>query len=389
MTVITPSSTGELAQVLAEAASQARRVSLFGNNSKRLMGGPIDQSASRVSTAALRRVLDYEPNDLTISVEAGLPFAELQATLAKNGQMVALDPPFWKDATVGGVVATNSSGPIRRGFGTVRDLIIGMSFATLEGKLIKSGGMVVKNVAGLDMAKLLIGSFGTLAAIATVNFRVHALPEETRTFLFSFADLDRAIEKRDAVLHSVLQPMAVDLLSPVAATRLGQRGNLRGGYLLAIRAGGSKAVLDRYGRELDGAEVLTPDAEFWQQNREFVPEFMKRNPSGTVLRLSTTFADISKVLRMASGPAISRAGSGVTYVCLSSWQPVPAFWKAAQENGWGAVVEFASDEARLAKELWLQPSTAARENAFDIMKQVKQMFDPANLLNASRLYGRI
>jgi FAD/FMN-containing dehydrogenase len=164
--------------------------------------------------------------------------------------MIALDPPFWNDSTVGGVVATNSSGPIRRGFGTARDLIIGMSFATLEGKLVKSGGMVVKNVAGLDMAKLLIGSFGTLAAITTVNFRVHALPEETRTFLFSFADLDRAIEKRDAVLHSVLQPMAVDLLSPVAATRLGRRG-----YLLTIRAGGSKAVLDRYGRELDGAEV--------------------------------------------------------------------------------------------------------------------------------------
>ncbi len=256
--------------------------------------------------------------------------------------MIALDPPFWNDATVGGVVATNSSGPIRRGFGTARDLIIGMSFATLEGKLIKSGGMVVKNVAGLDMAKLLIGSFGTLAAIATVNFRVHSLPEETRTFLFSFADLDRAIEKRDAVLHSVLQPMAVDLLSPVAATRLGQRGKMRGGYLLAIRAGGSKAVLDRYGRELDGAEVLTPDTEFWQQNREFVPEFMKRNPSGVVLRLSTTLADVSKVLRIASGPAISRAGSGVTYVCLSSWQPVPTLLesRAGKRLGSGGRVCF-------------------------------------------------
>ncbi len=384
MPVITPSSPGELAQVLAESASQTRCVCLFGKNSKRLMGGPIDPAATKVSTVALRRVLDYEPNDLTVSVEAGLPFAELQARLAKNGQMIALDPPFWNDSTVGGVVATNSSGPIRRGFGTARDLIIGMSFATLEGKLIKSGGMVVKNVAGLDMAKLLIGSFGTLAAIATVNFRVHALPEETRTFLFSLPDVDGAIEKRDAVLRSVLQPTAVDLLSPVAATRLGRRG-----YLLAIRAGGSKAVLDRYGRELDGAEVLTPDTEFWQQIREFVPEFMKRNPSGAVLRLSTTLAEVSKVLRIASGPAISRAASGVTYICLSSWQPVPAFWKAAQENGWGAAVEFASDEIRLSKELWLQPSTVARENAFDMMKQVKHMFDPANLLNVSRLYGRI
>ena len=384
MSAITPSSPEDLARVLAEAASKSERVCLLGKNSKRLMAGPIHHSAAKISTVGLKRILDYEPNDLTVSVEAGLPFAVLQATLAKHGQMVALDPPFWSESTVGGVVATNSSGPMRRGFGTARDLIIGMTFATLEGKLIKSGGMVVKNVAGLDMAKLLIGSFGTLAAITTVNFRVHSLPEETRSFLFSFPDLDRAVEKRDAILRSVLQPMAVDLLSPVAATRLGFRG-----YLLAIRAGGSKAVLNRYGRELESAEAIAPDREFWQLTREFTPEFLRRNPAGLVLRLSTTLSDVAKVLRMASGPVISRAGSGVTYVCLSSWQPAPAFWKAAQENHWSLAVEFAPDEVRQSRELWFQPATDGRKNAFDMMKQVKNMFDPANLLNVSRLYGRI
>ncbi|MDQ2944371.1 MAG: FAD-binding oxidoreductase [Acidobacteriota bacterium] len=384
MSAITPSSPEELAQVLAEAASQSRPVCLLGRNSKRLMGGPITSSGATISTIGLRQILQYEPNDLTISVEAGLPFAELQATLAKHGQMIALDPPFWSEATVGGVVATNSNGPMRRAFGTARDLIIGMTFATLEGKLIKSGGMVVKNVAGLDMAKLLIGSFGTLAAITTVNFRVHSMSEETRSFLFSFPDVERAMEKCDAILRSVLQPVAVDLLSPVAAARVGRRG-----YLVAVRAGGSRAVLDRYGRELDGAEILNADTEFWQQTREFTPEFMRRNPSGVVLRISTRLGDISNVLRMSPGPVVSRAGSGVTYVYLSSWQPVAALWKASQENGWSVVVEFASDEIRQAKELWLQPTSVARENAFDMMKQVKQMFDPANLLNTSRLYGRI
>jgi len=384
MSAITPSSPEEMAEVLATAASDKRRVCLIGKNSKRLMAGPVTAPNATVSTSRLRRILQYEPNDLTISVGAGLPFAELQATLARQHQMIALDPPFTSEATVGGVVATNSNGPMRRGFGTARDLIIGMTFAALEGKLIKSGGMVVKNVAGLDMAKLLIGSFGTLAAITTVNFRVHSLPEETRSFLFSFSDLDRATEKRDTILRGVLQPMAIDLLSPVASARLGFRGNL-----LAIRAGGSRAVLNRYARELDGAEILSADADFWQQTREFTPEFMKRNPSGVVLRISTTLNGISKVLRMASGPAVSRAGSGVTYVYLSSWQSVPAFWKAAQENGWSAVVEFASDEIRQSKELWLPPVSAGRENAFDMMKRVKQLFDPANILNVSRLYGRI
>src|SRR3569833_2365954 len=118
-------------------------------------------------------LLHYEPNDLTVSVEAGTRWSELQKTLAKNRQRIALDPPFAADATVGGVVASNTSGPLRKQFGTARDLVIGMQFATLEGKLVRTGGMVVKNVAGLDMGKLMVGSFGTLAVITSVNFRLH------------------------------------------------------------------------------------------------------------------------------------------------------------------------------------------------------------------------
>ena len=139
-----------------------------------------------VSTSCMRRVLQYEPRDLTISVEAGLPFAELSALLEQNRQMIPLDPPYFDRATVGGVVASNASGPRRRMYGTARDVVIGMSFATLEGKVAKSGGMVVKNVAGFDMAKLLIGSFGTLAAIASVNFKLAPMPLETRTFVMRF-----------------------------------------------------------------------------------------------------------------------------------------------------------------------------------------------------------
>jgi glycolate oxidase FAD binding subunit len=120
--------------------------------------------------------------------------------------MIALDPPFPAQATVGGIVSANSSGPMRRLFGTARDLIIGMQFATLDGRLVRTGGMVVKNVAGLDMGKLMIGSFGTLAVITSVNFRLHPLPEETSTFLLSFPELDSAIEKRDSIAGSLRPP---------------------------------------------------------------------------------------------------------------------------------------------------------------------------------------
>src|ERR1700728_592130 len=190
MPLITPSSAEDLARALEEAASNSQTIAVCGNNSKRLMAGPLLPADVTLSTAKLRRVLQYEPNDLTLSVEAGMPFSDVQKLLATHGQMIALDPPHSTEATMGGVVATNSSGPLRRAFGTARDLAIGMTFATLDGKLVKTGGMVVKNVAGLDIGKLMIGSFGTLAVMTSINFRVHALPRETRTFLFSCPDIE-------------------------------------------------------------------------------------------------------------------------------------------------------------------------------------------------------
>lgn len=386
MSRLTPSSAEELAEALKQAGSQSRTVTVMGNDSKRLMGGPVLPADIVISTAGLRRVLQYEPNDLTISVEAGIPFAELQALLARRKQMIALDPPFSSQATIAGIVATNSSGPMRRSFGTARDLIIGMKFIMLDGKTIKTGGMVVKNVAGLDIGKLMIGSFGTLAVIASINFRLHSLPPETRTFLFMFPDLEAAIAKRTEILRSVLQPAAIDLISPAAAARLGYRG-----YVLAIRASGSSAVLNRYARHLTGSAELTfdQDSSLWQQIREFSAEFLKRQPAGVVLRISTPLNDVRTLLRLISGPCISRCGSGITYIYLSSWQDVAPSFKAATEHGWSAMVEFAPDEIRSANELWRLPSSTAGAEAFAIMKKVKQMFDPENLLNRRRLYGRI
>jgi glycolate oxidase FAD binding subunit len=386
MPLFTPSSAEDLARTIRDAAANAKTVSLIGNNSKRLMGGPLLPADVTVSTAALSRVLQYEPNDLTISVEAGMRFAALQELLSRNRQMLALDPPFLSQASVGGVIASNSTGPMRRTFGTGRDLVIGMKFATLEGKIVSTGGMVVKNVAGLDMGKLLVGSFGTLAVITSINMRLHPLPERTGTFLFAYANLDAAIERRDGILSGVLKPLALDILSPAASARLGRRG-----YVLALRAAGSRAVLNRYARELEGSERLTGAEEenFWIQIREFTPDYLKRQPNGIVVRLSTTLNDVCAVLRAVSGAAIARAASGVTCVYLSTWQGVSPLRRASQEHNWGMVIEYAPDEIRAEKELWLLPSRPGAANAFAMMKKVKQMFDPNNSLNRLRLYGRI
>jgi len=200
--VIRPESAAQLAEALKALAQARRTIRLGGHFTKDRLGGPCLDSDETISTSALNRLLKYEPNDLTVSVEAGMPWRELERTLAEYGQMLPLEPPF-EDATVGGVIAANQSGPLRRLFGTARDMVIGMTFVTLDGQEIRTGGNVVKNVAGLDMGKLMIGSFGTLAGIASANFKVFPIPPASRTFVMEFATAAEAFARRRGVTHDL------------------------------------------------------------------------------------------------------------------------------------------------------------------------------------------
>lgn len=383
MSVITPSSPVELAAALGEAAARKETIALGGHFSKRRMGGAIQPADIQLSSSRLKNVLQYEPKDLTISVEAGLAWCELASMLARERQMVPLDPPFSDTATVGGVIATNGSGPRRRLYGTARDFVIGMKFATLAGKLVQSGGMVVKNVAGLDMAKLMIGSMGTLAAIAVVNFKVIPIPAAERTFLIGCDSLLRAIETRDAILRSFLQPSALDLLNPAASARLGQDG-----FTLAIQAGGNTAVLDRYQRELGAPASLTVlDSEaqpsFWRAIQNFTSDFLDRAAEGAVVRISATLSQLRGIVETLAVPVLARAGSGVVYAYFETAGEAADWLAGAIARGWKAIMEYAP-ENRASFDLWPQPG-----NDLGVLEQVKSKFDPDRLINRGRLYNRI
>lgn len=365
MQIENPQTAGQTAEVLAASAAANRTIHAGGAFSKIRMGGPVPASDVTVSTVGLSRVLQYEPRDLTISVEAGLPWSELTRILAGNRQMIPLDPPFFEHATVGGVIAANTSGPRRRLYGTARDVVIGMQFATLEGKLIQSGGMVVKNVAGLDMGKLMIGSFGTLAVITVINFKLAPVPPATRTLLFQVESAEKAFVTRDAILRGVLQPSALDLLNPGAAARIGLNG-----WCLLVQAGGNEKMLDRYSRELPAAEII--DEGIWKRIREFTPAFLAENPNGAVCRLSATLMGLKETMPRLGAPAVARAGSGVTYVHYTD---------ATQATG---LVDYRPANGALGREQWPDPPSG-----FDTMRRIKQMFDTRNLLNPGRLYGRI
>lgn len=381
MNVLSPQSPEELAGTLAECAGTGRSVDLGGAFTKQHMGGPVEPAKTRVSTIALNRLLQYEPQDLTVSVEAGMVWGEFQRLLGENRQMVPLDPPFHNRATVGGVIASNCSGPRRRLHGSARDAVIGMRFATLDGKLIETGGMVVKNVAGLDMGKLLIGSFGTLAAIATVNFKVSPVPPRSVTFVKTAHSPAELIAKRDARLGGVLQPVAIDLLNPHAASRLGLED-----WSLIVQAAGNEKVVERWRREMTGWLASEGDAEsaLWEQVREFTPRFLADHADGAVARVSVKLAEVASVAASVPVPLVARAGTGVCYAFFADCESASRWLGDAVNRGWSGVLEWIPARQCTSGEQWPRPG-----DDFETMRKVKAMFDPRGLLNRGRLYGRI
>lgn len=373
MTETRPSSEREVCEVLSSARGA---IELGGAFSKRAMSSTTGGDPDLViSMRGLRRVLQYEPRDLTISVEAGLPFAELSATLAEHKQMVPLDPPYFETATVGGVVAANTTGPRRRLYGTARDMVIGMTFAKLDGKLAKSGGTVVKNVAGFDMAKLMIGSFGTLAAVTVVNFKLSPMPPETRTFVKQFDSGQACMQSREALLRGVLQPAAIDALNPAASRRVGLDG-----FALVLQAGGSAAVMARYACELAGAQQMQGDDErrVWEVIREFTPNFIRDHAGAAIARVSSTITDTADVFASTTAPVVARAGSGISYLYFDGAEAAHDWMARPETAKWRYVFEYG-----------LTASNGVFGPEFEMMRVVKKLFDPDALLNPGRLYGRI
>ncbi|HZS49514.1 MAG TPA: FAD-binding oxidoreductase [Bryobacterales bacterium] len=399
MQKLQPADIGELKEVLAHCNAARKSIEIGGHFTKRWMGGSVQPADMVVSTARLNHVIDYEPRDLTISVEAGVGFRNLQELLRENNEMLPLDPPLAEQSTVGGVVAASCSGPRRRLYGSARDMVIGMTFVTVEGRPVRSGGMVVKNVAGLDMAKLMIGSFGTLAAIASVNFKVFPRPPKEKTFVLAFQSLERALQARDAVLRSALQPSVIDLANPALCRRLGLK--LGQGFWLLVEAGGIDAVLGRYERELKALARQLETAEFvsleadeaeslWRSVRDF-PALPPLNGSsetgpretGAVVRISTPLARLDQAFAAAGDwPALARAGTGVTYVrCEESPAELTGRARAA---GLYAVIESCSTGDKDNLELWADPGPE-----LDLMSRIKNNLDPQSILNHGRLYNRL
>ena len=301
-------------------------------------GGRVLSGAADVllHTARLNDVEHYDPADLTCGVGAGMTVAHLNAMVGVHRLMFAVDPPCAERATIGGLLATAGHGPMRHGYGSVRDFCIGVRFVTGDGRKAKGGGRVVKNVAGYDVIKLLIGSYGTLAVITSASFKLFPAPRQTRTFLAEFGTWREALKFRDLVLRSPLAPMCLELVSPRA--RIVMRPDLtEDAWVICLRAAGSDSVLARYRKELGSAVTLELEGDnesaVWRALSDF-PLIANRKPdrpfSSTKHRQYSLFtppAELGAVLQVledvsdaaiANAAYIGRCGIGHLLVHLES-----------------------------------------------------------------------
>ena len=414
-----PASLQEICEVLRRVSEQRRTVVPVGHGTKPAMGGagaPVDVM---LSLERMNRILDYPASDLTITVEAGLPIRDLAAALAEKKQFLPLDIPFADQATVGGAIAANSSGPRRLGYGTWRDFVLGMRFVTADGILAKAGGKVVKNVAGYDISKLLVGSQGTLAVIAEVTLKVLPRPPATSTIVMGFRHAEQAAQAARCIVGSQMLPQALDLVDS-AAGETADVAELRGQpFTLLAAAAGAEAVLNRVERDLpalarpSGLQGFATyrgqeEASTWKRVQELTPLFLRQHPVGVVVKASIPFTRMGAFVEQARSVAesngmaaatLARAGSGVVYVYLRVSQTsndglsgAPAslasapdlVLRAAEQHGGRAVVEWCPADLKSKINVW-----GTLGDDFAWMRKVKAALDPKGILSPGRFYGGI
>jgi glycolate oxidase FAD binding subunit len=247
--VVAPQSAEDLANVLHSASSAGDAVVPWGYGTRQHLGRPPTRYDLALDLTALDRVVEYSPDDLVITVEAGATLSRVQQVLAQHGQFLPWDPPCPEQASIGGLLASGASGPLRLAYGSPRDWVLGMRVALGDGRLVKSGARVVKNVAGYDTHKLHLGAFGTLGVIVTATFKVMPRPARQASLLASFVQPNEILAAVAQLRAAPLQPCALALLNDVAEEQMAALHAFRSGQpahmLLIAQFAGVPDAVDR------------------------------------------------------------------------------------------------------------------------------------------------
>jgi glycolate oxidase FAD binding subunit len=372
----------------------------MGGRTRIGLGSPPARADAAFVTTRMNRILDYQPADMTVTVEAGLTLSRLQEALAQKGQFLPLDPPLPDRATLGGIVATRDTGGLRHAYGGPRDFLIGLRVADPEGQIVKGGSKVVKNVAGYDLPKLYCGSCGTLGLLAEMTFRVLPLPEERRTVLLSLPGPEPVEPILSRIMDSDLLPSFIEMLNPLAATRLLHAS--KPGWKLVLGIDGAKEDVEWQVERLkemaagEGgvvAEALS-DAD-GAAFRSAMADFPLSVPSRLTVKIALLSSQVAEFARTAEELAaergfetslLSHAGVGLMVAHFSGAAPaeetaglLDALREAARPVMGRVTVERADADLLARIEPW--PFAG---DGLPLMMKIRRSFDPKGLWNPGR-----
>ena len=412
-----PRTREEVQEIVKVCGAEAHALIPRGGGTKMGTGRIPRRADLVVSTKNLNRIMDQDCENLTVTLEAGARFSDIQGRLKREGigYFIPLDPPYTEAATVGGILAANSSGPKRLLYGTARDLLLGMKVVLADGSLISCGGKTVKNVSGYDMTKLFIGSFGTLGMIVEATLRLLPIPEREETMVGVFSKAEDAFDVVKELLKSQLVPSAVEVLNGRGAAQIiPNHPASDGGCTLIVGIEGVKEAVERQVKEIleiaGRYHPLTTErlegisqANLWTAVRDLSLSLRNRHPGAIFLKMnvpisrtSEAFASTEAVAAREGFPCAlrSHAGTGILQMGLllgdlekESDRAVTAIrqlTEKALEIGGNLIVEAAAPLIKKQVSVW-----GGEGSDLPVFRQLKSQLDPLSLFNPGRFIGGI
>ncbi len=399
--IINPSSPDEISEILRVANEEWASICPWSQGTKIGIGNIPTNVDIILSISRLSRIIEYDHGNLTVTVEAGVKLSELQKALEEKKQFLPLDPMFSSMCSIGGIIASNSNGPRRLRYGSVRDLLIGIKAVLPTGEKIKGGGKVVKNVAGYDMCKLFIGSFGTLGIITEATFKLYPIPEAEKTVLVAAGKPAQAFELASSILDSVIIPSSLDVINPSTLRVFSGKLNIsfrEDSFYLAVRLEGFRESVEREINEiqkisdcdlkiLEGSEQY----RFWTALSDFSYLSGSNFRFKSAVPISSSF-DVFKSFEESSASSgfkmnlISHAGSGIIHGFLRTEDIDKLIQFINGSNSYMAkiggyfVVESATLQIKEKINVW-----GYLPGGINIMRSLKEKFDPKGIINPVRL----
>ena len=397
--VASPQNADELSRLLSFANEAGLAVAPRGGGTQLVLGNRMKQLDVVADLSGLKRVVQHNAADLTLIVEAGITLEALRETLAAEGQFLALDAPLPERATVGGTLATGVSGPLKWQYGSARDLVIGMKVAQADGRITQSGGNVVKNVSGYDMARLHVGGLGTLGIITEVSFKLTPMPRSETTLLARFSSASKCMSAALAIFNSGVMPIALTAFNKGVIERIGQGDEDDSEYALAVRLGGRPRTLRRMEDEAFVAirertaqvDRLEQDAEtLWSYLADF--GYAESKESVISARIAVLPNGIVKMMEFLDeckdAAVVAQPGYGTMSVHwfddVASSSAIHGAREAAHALSGSLIVERAPMAVKDSIDVWDYTG-----ESLEVMRNLKAQYDPNGILNPNRFTGGI